>query len=166
VREPTQRGIEAAGPRAQEVVQQLIDAMQAGDHVTLGFLCKEMHRDPNLLLVVISGLTASVIQLATGPLATPEQVGMPPDHKPEAWHIGVLDQMQAAAGERDVNTFAQIAVDAEMRAFLQDIADRGGELPDVETFMRAFMVMDRVSLTAVAAEQMRRLLRAEMDKDG
>ena len=154
------------GQRAQEMVGELVAACQANDYHRGGELCREMYEKPDLLMLVVGILTSTVVRNYHGPMVDPSQLNMPEDYKPEAWQVAVVDQMQAAAEQRDINVFASLAVDAELRAMREDVRDlraRGEDMPDVEQLMRAFMVMDQPTVTAVAAEMMRRLLMQEVE---
>ena len=164
-----QRQLSQYGQRATEVVGELIQACQANDHHRGGELCQEMYQQPDLLLLVVGLLTSTIVKNVTGPLASAEEMGMPVEDNPDAWQVGMVDQMEAAVEHRDINTFAALAVDGELRAMREDVRDalgRGEEMPSVEHLMRAFMVMDRVTVTAIAAEQMRRLLKLEVERGG
>lgn len=164
-----QQQLSQHGQRATEIVGELIQACQSNDHRRGGELCQEMYETPDLLMLVVGLLTSTVVKNVTGPLASAEELGMPPEVNPDAWQVGMVDQMEAAVEHRDINTFAALAVDAELRAMREDALElmaRGGEMPSVEQLMRAFMVMDRVTVTAVAAEQMRRLLKMEVERGG
>lgn len=155
------------GERATQIVNALIRACLEKDHYRGGQLCQEMHREPNLLLLVVGMLTSHVVKGINGPLATPEQLGMDPnalDHS-EPWEVGVMDQISAAAENRDVNVFAALSVDALLRSYKSDVAD-AEDMPDAETMMRGFMVMDRMTVIAIAAELLRRLTIQEVGGGG
>ena len=161
------------GPRAAQIVAELIESCQANDHRKGGQLCTEMHAEPNLLLLVVGLLTSTVVKLSgghtpsDGPIATPEELGMPADYQPETWQVGLADQLEAAAANNDIDTFAAVAVDGQIRSMHNDLRDQienGGEFPTTQQLMRAFLVMDRGALITVGAEMLRRLLKQEVER--
>lgn len=162
-----QAQVQQFGERAQQIVSELIEACLAKDHQRGGQLCREMYREPNLLLLVVGMLTSHVVKGVNGPLATPEQLGMDPDalDHSEPWEVGALDQISAAAENRDVNVFAALSVDALLRSYKSDVAD-AADMPDAETMMRGFMVMDRMTVIAIAAELLRRVTIQEVGGSG
>lgn len=159
-----QQQIDAFGVRAQEIVQELLVCYRDQDHYRGGELCKEMWSEPNLLMLVIGLLTTMVVDSATGALIeTPEGANI----NPQPWEVGAVDQMEAAAEQGDLNAFASIALDAQIRAYRDDmgrVMSQGGDPPDVRVLVQAFLAMNRVSVTAIAAEALRRLIMLEESK--
>lgn len=164
-----QQQIAQYGERATQIVHELIGCYHANDHHRGGALVREMHDEPDLLILVIGMLTTAVVKSANGPLATPEQLGVDTDMKPEAWQVGAADQLQAASEQQDLIAFAQIALDAQIRASVSDFEqhlEQFGHYPDVGHLVRAFLLMDRTAVIAMAAEGLRRLTLKAMQDDG
>lgn len=163
-----QRQVEQYGVRAAEIVKELVICYQTKDHHGGGRLVREMYDEPDLLMLVIGMLTTAVVKVATAPLATPEQIGVELT-PPEPWQVGTYDQMAAAAGEQDLIAFAGIAMDAQIRAlkgdFMNHLAEHG-HFPDVGSVMRSYLIADRMMVTVMAAEAIRRLVMQEVHSDG
>lgn len=164
--EIAQRQISQYGERAKEIVNELIACAVNDDHYSGGLLVREMYQEPDKLMLVIGLLTTAVVKSVNGPLATPEQLGVDADAQPETWQVGVGDQLQAAAEERDVEQFARIAVDAQIKASVNDFKnyhEATGQYPDAGHIMRALLMLDRVTVMALAAESLRRLVMREVE---
>lgn len=161
----SRRQLAMYGEEAAQIVADLVEACKVGDHHEGGRLCRKIYNNPNLLLLVIGMLTTTIVRLADGQPVRPQDLGVPgEDSEVEPWEVGALDQMQAAASQQDVDTFAQIALDTQIRAYLVDISRGDGELPDVQTLLRGFLMMDRTAVVTLAAESLRRLLKQEMER--
>lgn len=158
------RQLQQHGERATQIVSELIEAARANDHHRGGALCREMYDCPDLLLLVVGMLTTTIVNSGVGLWKLPSDPPEPAEEVPvQAWEVGAVDQMQAAAEAQDVNVFGQIALDAQLRAARDDIAAMGGGIPDVETLVQANMMMNHMAVSILAAEALRRLLRQEID---
>lgn len=162
------RQVEQYGERSAEIVKELVAAYANNDHHHGGELVREMYNEPDKLLLVVGMLTTAVVRATTGPLATPEELGIDTAQmEPQAWQVGVCDQMEAAAAENDFTAFAQIAMDAQLRAYQSDFLahrEQFGHWPDINHVMRGYMIMDRITVIALAAEALRRLVLQEVEE--
>lgn len=153
-----QQQVDTFGERALQIINELIECYRDGSYARGGMLCKEMWQQPDLLMLVVGRLTAMVIENATGPLVPVNPSDIPPL---KLWERAAADQMDAAAESSDIAGFARIAVDAQIRAFLEDmerIVAAGGDPPGVEEIMQSYLSMDRISVVALASESLRRLV--------
>lgn len=156
------------GQRANEIARELVVSCIGNDHHAGGLLVREMYDTPDLLMLVV-GLLVSAVAKGIGPVATPEQLGIDTTEAPELWQVAEADQMEAAASENDIEGFAKIALDAQVRALTQDF--RGhfaehGHYPDMGNVMRGLLILDRGTLTVIAAEAIQRLTMQEVHKEG
>lgn len=163
-----QRQIAEHGARAQEIVNELLACYMHNDHHHGGRLVREMYEEPDKLMLVIGLLTTAVVKGVTGPLATPEQLGIDDTEEPEPWQTGVSDQLQAASQNQDLEVFARVALDAQIQAATSDFKRffrETGQYPDTGHLLRALLILDRITVMALAAESLRRLVMKEV-QDG
>lgn len=163
------RQIAEHGARAQEIVNELIACYTRNDHHAGGRLVREMYEEPDKLMLVIGLLTTAVVKGVTGPLATPEQLGIDIEGEPEPWQIGVSDQLQAASESQNLPQFARIALDAQIKAAMSDFKGyfrENGHYPDTGHLVRALLILDRITVIALSAESLRRLVMSEIEKGG
>lgn len=118
-------------------------------------------QDVNLTFLVLSYLANTVICMEPAkpegaPLSSLEKMGLDPNPRP--WHVGVTDQIEAAAEAGDAQVLANLLVDGQMRALREDAAE--GVPTDLQQVMKAVVLMTQETLCIVAAEALRRLLEA------
>lgn len=160
-----QRQISRYGERAGEIVNELLTCAMNNDHHGGGRLVREMYDEPDKLMLVIGLLTSAVVKGVSGPLATPEQLGIDTDEPPEPWQVGAGDQMRAAAESQDLQEFARIALEAQIRASANDYTRHyqdTGHYPDSSCLLRAFLILDRITVMALATEALHRLVMLEV----
>lgn len=165
------RQVAQYGVRAQEIVNELIACAVSNDHHRGGRLVREMYDEPDKLMLVVGMLTTAVVKGVTGPLATPEQLGIDTDTEiaVEAWEVGAADQLQAASANQDLEVFAKVALDLQIKAALSDFnrhLQETGYYPDAGHLMRALAILDRITVMGLAAESLRRLVMLEIEKGG
>lgn len=157
------------GQRAAEITQGLINSCVANDHHGGGRLVREMYDEPDLLMLVVGMLVTAVVKDVDAPMATPEQLGIDTEADSAVWQVAEIDQLQAAADENDVERFAKIALDAQVKSLTQDFRDyfaEHGHYPDMGNVMRGLLILDRGTLTVVLAEAITRLTMLEVGKEG
>lgn len=161
------RQVRQYGQRANEIVKELLASCREGDPRAGGALVRECYEEPEKLMLVIGILTSAVVNGVNGPMATPEELGVEDVRESEPWQVGVTDQLQAAVENGDVNTFAAIALDGQIRALIEDFKESlstTGYYPDTASVVRSLLLADRVTVTAVAAEAIRRLTLTEAQR--
>lgn len=87
--ERSRRQLAMYGERAVEIVTELVDACKTGDHHEGGRLCREIHSNPNLLLLVIGMMTTTIVRLADGQPVRPQDLGLDvKESETEPWEVG------------------------------------------------------------------------------
>lgn len=148
--------------RAVATAQMLIDAARQENGQAGWFLSQQIFAAQNefFLAMVIGNLTMRVVNTerrateAHGPLVTLAEQDMQMPEMP-IWATSVQDQLVAAVQNGDYKTFAQVSVDANLRAFGVD--EDSGLTIDLDHILRSMLTLDQQSVSLVAAEAMRRL---------
>lgn len=145
------------GERARQIIDELIAACRAKDARRGGELCREMHDTPDLLMLVVGSLVMELVSSQP-----PHESPQPDLDRPaEPWEVSIVDQLEAAASRNDLDVFARVALDAQVRAYLHDMD--GGPVPDLRDLARPFSMMNHPTTALLAAEGLRRILRQEVE---
>lgn len=161
--EAAARVVAAYGERANQIVNELVKACLAEDPRRGGELVREAYATPDLLLLVVGMLTTGLVKGMNGAMAP--LVEEPETEPTEIWQVAVKDQMAAAVDHKDMNEYARLAVDAQIRTLAAPFTNPV-DVPDTEQLVRTYAVLDRLSVMACAAEGLRRLVVEEVKRRG
>lgn len=148
--------------RAQATVDMLIKAARENNGQAGWSLASQIYHADNefFLAMIIGNLTMRVVNTerradqAHGPLVTPAEQGVTLPPMP-IWATSMADQIAAAVQNSDYKAFAEIAVDANLRAYTVD--EKDGNTVDLDHTLRSMLVLDHQSAVLIAAEALRRL---------
>lgn len=126
---------------ADTTVNLLIKACEQQDSNALAYLVQQIYRRNDVLLLnqVLATLTTRVVKSQSNPL----------------WMQSVYDQCEAAIEHGDLEAYARMAVDGNLRAAEADRAD--GRTIDYAYAVTALRSLNHETMKVIAAEMLRRL---------
>jgi hypothetical protein len=147
---------------AAETSQMLVDACRENNPAAGGHIVKQLFdkQDITYTMLVIGRLTTRVVAAerragdARGPIVTPEEMGES-EEPVQPWQTSVMDQMEAAAQADDIEEFARVSVDAQLRSF--DIDADNGYTVDFAHILKQMLMLNQYAVAVSAAEMARRL---------